>query len=163
MPLEFPVFFIFLSSLEIGEMSLMAEAKILRMIETKEIQRLGSRRTSRIRFPDDRRHQPGCRVAGELIAVFRRDLYFRSNVARIHVPPPRERKTDIPLGEGHSLAHKAVFADLPYEMRPAVDPDRNKKPGDPEYLIARSGPPQNVANFPTALPHFEHAASAICG
>jgi hypothetical protein len=50
-------------------------------------------------------------------------------------------------GRGNiSLAHKAVFNDRPYEMRPAVDPNAEKKPGDPEYLIARSGPPQTAMN-----------------
>jgi len=47
-------------------------------------------------------------------------------------------------GEGNiSLAHKAVFNDRMYEMRPAIDPNPKKKPTDPEYLVARSGPPQN--------------------
>ena len=47
---------------------------------------------------------------------------------------------------GISLAHKAVFRDRPYEMRPAVDPNPRKEANDPEYLIARSGPPQNATN-----------------
>ena len=46
-----------------------------------------------------------------------------------------------------SLAHEAIFTDRPYEMRPAIDPDPRKKPTDPEYLIARTGPPQNATNF----------------
>jgi hypothetical protein len=51
-------------------------------------------------------------------------------------------------GQGNiSLAHKSVFNGRPYEMRPAVDPNPRKKPGDPEYLVARSGPPQNAKNF----------------
>ena len=47
---------------------------------------------------------------------------------------------------GISLAHKTVFRDRPYEMRPAVDPNPEKKATDPEYLVARSGPPQNGRN-----------------
>ena len=47
---------------------------------------------------------------------------------------------------GISLVHKAVFRDRPYEMRPSVDPNPKKKAHDPEYLIARSGPPQNGTN-----------------
>jgi hypothetical protein len=50
-------------------------------------------------------------------------------------------------GDGNvSLAHKTVFRDRPYELRPAVDPNPKKKATDPEYLIARSGPPQNGTN-----------------
>src|SRR5438477_6011653 len=48
---------------------------------------------------------------------------------------------------GISLAHKTIFTDRPYEMRPAIDPDSTKKPSDPEYLISRSGPPQQATSF----------------
>ena len=54
-------------------------------------------------------------------------------------------------GGNISLAHEAVFNDRSYEMRPAVDPNPRKKPADPEYLVARSGPPQNATNFPMDL------------
>jgi hypothetical protein len=51
-------------------------------------------------------------------------------------------------GDGNiSLAHIAVFDQQPYEMRPAVDPKPNKKPGDPQYLVSRSGPPWSAENF----------------
>jgi len=52
---------------------------------------------------------------------------------------------------GISLAHKAMFGDRPYEMRPAVDPNPKKKATDPEYLVARSGPPQNGTNIAMGL------------
>jgi hypothetical protein len=52
---------------------------------------------------------------------------------------------------GISLAHLARFKDRPYETRPAVDPNPNKQRGDAAYFIARSGPPQNVTNFPMDL------------
>ena len=55
-------------------------------------------------------------------------------------------------GDGNiSVAHLAHFTDRPFETRPAVDPNPNKKPTDPEYLVARSGPPQNATNFPMDL------------
>ncbi|HXJ41520.1 MAG TPA: hypothetical protein VNH18_19735, partial [Bryobacteraceae bacterium] len=50
-----------------------------------------------------------------------------------------------------SLAHKGVFSDPQYELRPAVDPNPKKRPSDPEYLIARSGPPQNAKNHAMEL------------
>jgi hypothetical protein len=46
-----------------------------------------------------------------------------------------------------SLSNAAVFADRHYEMRPAVDPNPKKGPADPEYMVARSGPPQNATNI----------------
>jgi hypothetical protein len=49
------------------------------------------------------------------------------------------------------LAHEVRFTNRPFEMRPAVDSNPRKKPADPEYLVARSGPPQNATNFPMDL------------
>ncbi len=81
---------------EIGDMSLLAQAKILRAIETKEVCRLGG----------DRRIRVDVRVIAatnrDLEALmrqdrFRPDLYFRLNVARIELPPLRDRNSDIPL------------------------------------------------------------------
>lgn len=79
---------------EIGEMSAAAQAKILRAIETKEVQRLGT----------SRRHETDIRILAAThrnldeyssAQSFRRDLYFRLNVGRIHMPPLRDRKSDI--------------------------------------------------------------------
>lgn len=53
--------------------------------------------------------------------------------------------------ENISLAHEAVFNQQPYELRPALDPNTKKRPADPEYLIARNGPPQQATNFPMDL------------
>src|SRR5439155_20614442 len=81
---------------EIGDMSSFAQAKILRVIEAKEVQRLGA----------NRRYQTDIRILAathhdldDLASSqsFRRDLYFRLNVGRIHLSPLRERKSDIPI------------------------------------------------------------------
>jgi transcriptional regulator with PAS, ATPase and Fis domain len=81
---------------EIGDMSPCAQAKILRAIEAKEVQRLGSNR----RCETDIRvlaatHQDLDDLTSS--QTFRRDLYFRLNVGRIHLSPLRERKSDIPM------------------------------------------------------------------
>ena len=79
---------------EIGDMSAYGQAKILRMIESKEIQRLGSNHG----IPIDVRIIAATNQDLEQLArenKFRRDLYFRLNVARIHLPPLRERKEDL--------------------------------------------------------------------
>jgi two-component system response regulator HydG/two-component system response regulator AtoC len=81
---------------EIGDMTLQAQAKILRAVEAKEVQRLGGRGT----VPVDIRivaatNQDLQRLVSE--GRFRRDLYFRLSVARIDLPPLRDRRADIPL------------------------------------------------------------------
>ncbi len=81
---------------EIGDMSLYHQAKILRAIESKEVQRVGGRGS----IPLDIRivaatNQDLDQLVEE--GKFRKDLYFRLNVARIHLPPLRERKEDIPF------------------------------------------------------------------
>jgi len=81
---------------EIGEMSPHAQAKILRVIESKEVYPLGGRRSVPV---DIRIIAATNRDLDQEMASkgFRQDLYFRLNVARIKLPPLRERKEDIPL------------------------------------------------------------------
>ena len=88
---------------EIGELSLDAQAKVLRAIQEKEIQRVGSEQSITV---DVRlicaTHQP----LEELLekSLFREDLYYRINVFPIFIPPLKERREDIlPLAE-HFLA-----------------------------------------------------------
>jgi DNA-binding NtrC family response regulator len=79
---------------EVGDMSPYAQAKILRAIESKEIQRLGGSG-----IPVDVRIIAATNQDLEALVHdgrFRKDLYFRLNVARVHLPPLRERKEDIP-------------------------------------------------------------------
>ena len=81
---------------EIGDMNLLAQAKILRAIETRYVQRLGGNRDLPV---DVRIIAASNRDLLQLMAEarFRPDLYFRLNVARIHLAPLRERREDIPL------------------------------------------------------------------
>jgi two-component system response regulator HydG/two-component system response regulator AtoC len=81
---------------EIGDMSLCAQAKILRVVEKKEVCRVGSNRG----VPLDIRFVAATNHDLEAMAnsgAFRKDLFFRLNVARIHLPPLRERAGDIPF------------------------------------------------------------------
>jgi len=89
---------------EIGEMSPYGQAKLLRMIEGKEIQRLGrdGAVTVDIRIIAATNQELECMVND---GKFRKDLFFRLNVARIHVPPLRERKEDLPLLINHFVQH----------------------------------------------------------
>lgn len=81
---------------EIGDMSLTAQAKVLRVIETQEFQRVGGSKNIKV---DVRIIAATNKELIEEIkkANFREDLYFRLNVIPIYVPPLRERKDDIPL------------------------------------------------------------------
>jgi len=81
---------------EIGDMSLSGQAKILRVIEQKEVSRLGGtdKRKIDVRFVAAT-NQDLEKLASE--GRFRRDLYYRLNVARVELPPLRERRDDIPL------------------------------------------------------------------
>ncbi|HMD70416.1 MAG TPA: sigma-54 dependent transcriptional regulator [Bryobacteraceae bacterium] len=79
---------------EIGELSLHAQAKILRVIEGKEVARLGRRMGVRVDV------RMVCATNRDLEAevrkgTFRADLFFRLNVARLELPPLRERKADL--------------------------------------------------------------------
>ena len=81
---------------EIGDMSLKAQAKVLRVIETGEVERLGG---NQIRTVDVRIIAATNKNLPEEIenGRFRRDLFYRLNVVPITVPPLRERMEDIPL------------------------------------------------------------------
>jgi DNA-binding NtrC family response regulator len=82
-------------------MSPYAQAKILRAIETKEFQRVGGRSTSvDIRVIAATNQDLEQRVAA---GQFREDLFFRINVARLHLPPLRDRKEDLPILTKHYL------------------------------------------------------------
>jgi DNA-binding NtrC family response regulator len=89
---------------EIGDMSSSAQAKILRLIESKEVQRLGCNHS----IPVDIRIIAATNQDLEQLArenKFRRDLFFRLNVARIHLPPLRERKEDLVALTNYYIAH----------------------------------------------------------
>jgi len=85
---------------EIGDMSPFGQAKILRAIESKEVYRLGGRTSVRL---DVRIMAATNQDLDRLVSEgrFRRDLYFRLDVARIHLPPLRDRSEDIPALLNH--------------------------------------------------------------
>jgi DNA-binding NtrC family response regulator len=80
---------------EIGDMSLYSQAKILRCIENKEVYPIGSNQVIPldIRIIAATNQEPEELLSG---GNFRQDLYYRLNIARIHLPPLRNRKEDIP-------------------------------------------------------------------
>ena len=81
---------------EIGDMSLLTQAKVLRVIETQEFQRVGGSKNIKV---DVRIIAATNKDLLEEVKKgnFREDLFFRLNVIPVHIPPLRERKEDIPL------------------------------------------------------------------
>ena len=89
---------------EIGDMSLKTQAKVLRVLQEQELERLGSNRVIKV---DVRVIAATNKNLEEEIDrnTFREDLFYRLNVVPIHVPARRERRDDIPALVRH-------FADL---------------------------------------------------
>lgn len=81
---------------EIGELELSIQAKLLRVLQEREIERLGSNKKIKVHFrlvsSTNRDIEREVKVAN-----FRKDLLYRLNVIQINVPLLRERKDDIPL------------------------------------------------------------------
>jgi two-component system, NtrC family, nitrogen regulation response regulator NtrX len=87
---------------EIGDMSLSAQAKVLRVIQEQKIERIGGEKTIetdvRIIAATNQDLEKACNEGR-----FRQDLFFRLNVIPIHVQPLRERLEDIPILLMHFL------------------------------------------------------------
>ncbi len=92
---------------EIANVPLSQQAKLLRVLETGEMERVGSSRTYRV----DVRVISATNASLHAEAAagrFREDLLFRLNTVEIHIPPMRERRTDIPLLAMHFLKQYAA-------------------------------------------------------
>lgn len=116
---------------EIGEMPLEAQVRLLRVIQHREIERVGG--TERIPV-DIRIIAATNQDLGELVKAgrFREDLYFRLNVFPITVPPLRERAGDIPALFLHFIERKARELKLGYTPQLA--------PGAIDNLMAYNWP-----------------------
>ncbi|MBQ9337025.1 MAG: sigma-54-dependent Fis family transcriptional regulator [Lentisphaeria bacterium] len=88
---------------EIGEIPLSTQVKLLRVLETRQFERIGGTETIEV---DTRVVTATNRDLGAMVAEgkFREDLFYRLDVVSVHLPPLRERTEDIPPLVNHFLA-----------------------------------------------------------
>ena len=88
---------------EIGDMPLSLQVKILRVLQERKITRLGGT----MQMPINARIVAATNKDLEAMvreSTFREDLFYRLNVVRIHIPPLRDRRSDIPLLAAHIVS-----------------------------------------------------------
>jgi len=107
---------------EIGNLSLDIQAKLLRVIQEKELKPVGGEKTIKV---DVRIIAATNQDLRQSIAkkTFREDLYYRLNVVPIHIPPLRDRKEDIPLLVNHFLKRYNKKREVPVTK---VEPETMK-------------------------------------
>jgi formate hydrogenlyase transcriptional activator len=153
---------------EVGEIPLELQPKLLRVLQEREFERLGSSRTL---YTDARLIAATNRDLAEMVEdqKFRADLFYRLNVFPVHVPALRERQDDIPLLVRHFVQHFArkmgkVVDTIPAESMNALV--RYHWPGNIRELqnlveravILSPGPTLRV---PLNDVHVQPAASAV--
>ncbi len=91
---------------EVGDMPLLMQAKLLRVLESGEVVRLGANDTKHV---DVRMISATNRTLPDMVAhgEFREDLYYRIKGAELRIPPLRERREDIPLMVKHFVTRFA--------------------------------------------------------
>jgi Nif-specific regulatory protein len=125
---------------EIGDMSPSTQAKILRVLQEHEFERLGGTRTIRVDvrlIAATNRDLPSMVAAG----TFREDLYYRLNVVSVQTPPLRERKEDI-LALAMSFLRR--FGNELKKRLDGIDPEAQK-------LLMRYNWPGNIRELENAI------------
>jgi DNA-binding NtrC family response regulator len=125
---------------EVGDVSLGMQVKLLRVLQEREIRRVGENRSRRVdvRVVAATNRDLTLGVAGGL---FRQDLYYRLKVVELHVPPLRERRDDIlPLS-------RVLLADVSLRMKRKIS---GLAPGVADQLL-RYRWPGNVRELENAM------------
>ncbi|GAV25959.1 Fis family transcriptional regulator [Carboxydothermus islandicus] len=100
---------------EIGDMPIQLQAKLLRVLEERRVERIGAT----VSYPVDIRIIAATnKNLQELIdaKLFREDLFFRLNVFPVHIPPLRERRDDIPLLLDFYLKNICLEQNKPFKI-----------------------------------------------
>ena len=127
---------------EIGEIALELQPKLLRVLQEREFERLGSTRTIKT---DARLIAATNRNLAACVQeqTFRADLYYRLNIFPIHVPPLREHPEDIPLLVRHFVQHFAR------RMSRAID----TIPSETMETLVRHSWPGNIRELQNVIEH----------
>ena len=125
---------------EISEMSVALQAKLLRVLEDREVRPLGSNRGTVVEFRAiaSTNRDPRAQVKA---GTFRPDLYYRLNVVGIHLPPLRERAGDVPRLARHFVEEFAAR-----QRRPVLG-----LTPDAMALVESYGWPGNVRELENAI------------
>ncbi len=118
---------------EVGSMPLSLQAKLLRVLQEREVERVGGDRTIQVDvrlIAATNRPLPARIAAGE----FREDLYYRLNVVPVQVPPLRERTGDIPLLVAHFVGRFAAGASVSVSRAAMEALERYPWPGNVREL-----------------------------
>ncbi len=163
---------------EIGDMSPMLQVKLLRVLQEHQFERIGSTKTVNvdIRVIAATNQDLEAKVAD---GSFREDLYYRLNVVPVHIPPLRERRSDIPLlcqhflkrlakqkGLGQKTIHASVMDRLlryhwPGNVRELENLlERMVILSDGDELMAHDLPPHLAGPQPNDLPPLEEPVPA---
>jgi formate hydrogenlyase transcriptional activator len=121
---------------EVGDIPLELQAKLLRILQEQEFERLGSTRTHKV---DVRLIAATHRDLASMVKqlAFREDLYYRLKVFPIHIPPLRQRAEDIPLLVRHFVSIIAQRMDKSIDQIPTETMDalvRYRWPGNVREL-----------------------------
>jgi two-component system, NtrC family, response regulator AtoC len=153
---------------EIGELPLEMQTKLLRALQEKEVRPVGSNDKVnvdvRVIAATNRDLESAYREG-----TFRKDLYFRLNVVTVHLPPLRERRSDIPMLVHHFLNRYAPTTHLqvtPAAMKSLLQYDWPGNVRELENCLERAcalttGPTVHIADLPTALQNFHTQAPVV--
>ncbi len=141
---------------EIGELPMEIQAKLLRVLQDRQVRPLGSVSQKTADFRPIAATNRDLAVEVER-GRFRRDLYYRLNVVTLHIPPLRERRGDIPAlaaqflrqyGNGHILSQDLLGALIEYDWPGNV---RELENAIQRMIAVNSGPILHSADLPTAV------------
>jgi two-component system response regulator AtoC len=143
---------------EIGELPLEMQAKLLRVLQEKEVRPVGSNEKVnvdvRVIAATNRDLEAAYRNG-----TFRKDLYFRLNVVTVHIPPLRDRRSDIPVLVHHFLDRYAKGSHIqvtPAAMKSLLNYDWPGNVRELENCVARAvtlgdGKTIDVSDLPPAI------------
>ncbi|MCL5046497.1 MAG: sigma 54-interacting transcriptional regulator [Actinobacteria bacterium] len=140
---------------EIGEMPQNLQARMLRVLQEKEVMRIGGTRVVPV---DIRVIAATNRDLADLVerGAFRADLYYRLNVLPLHIPPLRERREDIPFLVEYFLSQRGGRTPLPPEI--AAQFQSYDWPGNIrelenclEYLLVVGGDRPKIDDLPETI------------